>query len=292
MLAEFEARLRAQGTEPQRVRLNVAAHSRVLDPILPEFRAYLESITLSPADSRRGCPTAPARGSPPEQAVDPGYWVEHIRNTVHFADCIATLAADPGSRAARGRARQDAVVAGADALRRQGDAAGDPDDAPPRGDGRRRGAAAHRHGPAVGGGLRAAGDPARPPLRGRRSPPPPRRPAHLRLPDPAVLHRPRHSCRRRRSRPPTSTATPDESQWFWDAGLEEPGPRRAGHRAADVDGVRRHARLGPDIGTDIVARLRAAATTSSSSTPATRTTPSPTPSTSSPRRTASATTTA
>ena len=94
-LVEFEAKLRGEGIEPQRVKLNVAAHSRVLDPILPEFRAYLESITLSK-------PTTPWVSNrtgtwiTDEQACDPGYWVEHVRNTVFFSECITTLAAEPG----------------------------------------------------------------------------------------------------------------------------------------------------------------------------------------------------
>jgi len=31
-----------------------------------------------------------------DQACDPGYWVEHLRHTVNFADCITTLANEPG----------------------------------------------------------------------------------------------------------------------------------------------------------------------------------------------------
>lgn len=94
-LAAFEARLRSIGTEPQRVRLNVGAHSKVLDPVLPEFRAYLESITLSPptvpwVSNRSGTWITSAA------ACDPEYWVDHLRHTVNFSDCVATLAEEPG----------------------------------------------------------------------------------------------------------------------------------------------------------------------------------------------------
>ncbi|MDQ3738475.1 MAG: SDR family NAD(P)-dependent oxidoreductase [Actinomycetota bacterium] len=93
-IAAFEGRVRADGIEPQRVKVRAAAHSRLLDPVLAEFRAYLESITLS-------APTIPWVSNrtgtwiTDEQATDPGYWVEHLRHTVFFSDCITTLAADP-----------------------------------------------------------------------------------------------------------------------------------------------------------------------------------------------------
>jgi len=94
-LAVLEARLRELGTEAQRVRLNVAPHSRELDPILPEFRAYLDGITLSPPRIPWVSNTT-GTWVTPEQAVDPGYWVEHLRSPVHFVGCVTTLAAEPG----------------------------------------------------------------------------------------------------------------------------------------------------------------------------------------------------
>jgi acyl transferase domain-containing protein/thioesterase domain-containing protein len=90
-LAELADRLAAREIEAQRVPINIAAHSRMLDPILPEFEAYLRSITLHPPQipimsNRTGQPLTA------EQATDPLYWVQHLRNTVLFADGIATLA--------------------------------------------------------------------------------------------------------------------------------------------------------------------------------------------------------
>ncbi|MFK7753072.1 MAG: SDR family NAD(P)-dependent oxidoreductase [Sedimentitalea sp.] len=74
----------------QRIAIDIAAHSRMLDPILDEFGAFLRSITLS-------APTLPVMSNrsgavlSDEQATDPDYWVAQLRNTVHFADCIETL---------------------------------------------------------------------------------------------------------------------------------------------------------------------------------------------------------
>ena len=90
-LASLHAHLAQQGVEAQRVRIHVAAHSRLLDPVLPEFRAYLQSIRLA-------APTIPwvsnSSGTwvTTEQATDPEYWVGQLRTTVQFSAGIATIA--------------------------------------------------------------------------------------------------------------------------------------------------------------------------------------------------------
>ncbi|TNF59351.1 MAG: acyltransferase domain-containing protein, partial [Burkholderiales bacterium] len=95
LLDALEARLRARDIEPQRIQIDIAAHSRMLEPILGRFEAYLRSIRLNPPKlpiiSNRDGATLSA-----QQATDPMYWVGHLRNTVRFADCMASLiAANP-----------------------------------------------------------------------------------------------------------------------------------------------------------------------------------------------------
>ncbi|SMX26462.1 Phthiocerol/phenolphthiocerol synthesis polyketide synthase type I PpsE [Pelagimonas phthalicica] len=90
-LDRLEAELKAKDIDAQRIQIDIAAHSRMLDPILEDFRTYLRSITLNPpqvplTSNRTGALMTA------EQATDPDYWVEHLRGTVHFADCIGTLA--------------------------------------------------------------------------------------------------------------------------------------------------------------------------------------------------------
>lgn len=94
-LNSVEEKLRASGVDPQRLKLNAAAHSRLLEPVLPEFRSYLESITLTPPRVR-WVSNRTGTWITDDQACDPGYWVEHLRHTVNFSECIATLAAEPG----------------------------------------------------------------------------------------------------------------------------------------------------------------------------------------------------
>jgi acyl transferase domain-containing protein/thioesterase domain-containing protein len=86
--------LGGRGIECQRVRIAIAAHSRLLDPILGEFEAFLRSIPLAPPNlpvvsNRTGRELSAA------DAVDPAYWVAHLRNTVRFADCVGSLLQDP-----------------------------------------------------------------------------------------------------------------------------------------------------------------------------------------------------
>ncbi|TXH93885.1 MAG: SDR family NAD(P)-dependent oxidoreductase [Pseudorhodobacter sp.] len=92
-LTALAEKLAAEGVETQRVAIDIAAHSRMLEPILKPFGDYLRSITLNPPklpiiSNRTGVELTPA------QATDPEYWVQHLRNTVNFQPCMATLMAD------------------------------------------------------------------------------------------------------------------------------------------------------------------------------------------------------
>ncbi|WP_425097877.1 type I polyketide synthase [Tropicibacter sp. S64] len=90
-LDALEARLKAEDIDCQRIGIDIAAHSRMLEPILDDFRAYLHSIDLYapqiPLTSNRT-----GEMMTPEQATSPDYWVEHLRGTVFFARCVGTLA--------------------------------------------------------------------------------------------------------------------------------------------------------------------------------------------------------
>ena len=94
-LDALEAKLVEQGVEVKRVPIRIAAHSRLLEPILGEFEAYLRSIRLAP-------PNVPIVSNlsgtwlTDAQATDPRYWVEHLRRTVRFADGVAELQRTPG----------------------------------------------------------------------------------------------------------------------------------------------------------------------------------------------------
>ncbi len=82
--------LAARGVESSRLRINVAAHSQLLEPILPEFHAFVRRLDLRP-------PTIPVASNltgtwmTEADATDPDYWVRHLRQTVRFADGLRAL---------------------------------------------------------------------------------------------------------------------------------------------------------------------------------------------------------
>lgn len=93
-IKKLEAVLADREIEYRRVRIDVAAHSPMLDPILDEFGRELAKIQFNP-------PTKPFISNvtgtwiTPAEATDPHYWVGHLRHTVRFADGLRTLMGEP-----------------------------------------------------------------------------------------------------------------------------------------------------------------------------------------------------
>ncbi len=91
-LDAMQDRLRAADIEYQRIAIDIAAHSRMLEPILARYRAFLASLDLQapnmPFVSNRSGMLITA-----DEATSPDYWVGQLRNCVNFADCITTLSA-------------------------------------------------------------------------------------------------------------------------------------------------------------------------------------------------------
>ncbi len=67
-----------------------AFHSSMMDPMLPAFTAAVQQVTLNP-------PQLPYISNitgtwiTPEQATNPDYWAQHLRQTVRFAEGLTTL---------------------------------------------------------------------------------------------------------------------------------------------------------------------------------------------------------
>ena len=93
-LDRLKQKLASDRIDCQDVPIDIAAHSQMLEPILDEFRAYLQSIQLH-------APLIPFISNRTgdwindDEAADPDYWVAHLRNTVFFAAGLKTLAQDP-----------------------------------------------------------------------------------------------------------------------------------------------------------------------------------------------------
>ncbi|PTM41465.1 type I polyketide synthase [Bosea sp. 124] len=92
-LHRFAEQLAALGIDSQPVAIDIAAHSRMLEPILGRFEAFVRSIPLrSPSIPIVSNLTAEMLTA--DQARDPTYWVRHLRSTVRFAEGISRIA-DP-----------------------------------------------------------------------------------------------------------------------------------------------------------------------------------------------------
>ncbi len=89
-LEALAARLAEQGIDTQRVKVDVAGHSRLLDGILPRFRQYLQSIQLH-EPKLKIVSNLTGKWLEPARARDPEYWVQHFRNSILFADGVETL---------------------------------------------------------------------------------------------------------------------------------------------------------------------------------------------------------
>ncbi|MEZ4619269.1 MAG: SDR family NAD(P)-dependent oxidoreductase [Caldilineaceae bacterium] len=88
-MTEIAEMVQAAGFKLRKLAIPMAAHSPLLDPVLDEFEAAVCRVTLrSPQltviSSMTGQPVT-------AELTDPRYWRQHLRNTVRFADGVATL---------------------------------------------------------------------------------------------------------------------------------------------------------------------------------------------------------
>jgi len=90
-LERLKNKLAADKVDCQDIPIDIAAHSQMLEPILDDFRAFLQSIHLS-APSIPFISNRTGDWIKNSEATDPDYWVAHLRNTVFFAAGIQTLA--------------------------------------------------------------------------------------------------------------------------------------------------------------------------------------------------------
>jgi acyl transferase domain-containing protein/thioesterase domain-containing protein/acyl carrier protein len=89
----FEREMATGGYDTRRVRISVAAHSRMLDPYLGEFAAAVRAIEMKPAtvpliSNETGTWASSA------ELMDPQYWVRQLRGTVRFSQGLLTAAGD------------------------------------------------------------------------------------------------------------------------------------------------------------------------------------------------------
>ncbi|MEH1015773.1 SDR family NAD(P)-dependent oxidoreductase [Micromonospora sp. CPCC 206060] len=90
-VAALEARLTTDGFQPTRLRLDAAAHSRLVDPVLPELRAAASKVAAR-------TPLVPLAttltGGFLTSAPDADHWVPHLRSVVRFSAALTTAIGD------------------------------------------------------------------------------------------------------------------------------------------------------------------------------------------------------
>jgi acyl transferase domain-containing protein/acyl carrier protein len=92
-IEKLEAICAERGLEGSRLHTSHAFHSEMMEPMLSEFGRHLGRLSLNP-------PRIPYISNvtgtwiTAAEAIDPAYWVNHLRRTVRFADGVAELLRD------------------------------------------------------------------------------------------------------------------------------------------------------------------------------------------------------
>lgn len=125
--ADAIAALRAALTvESHVVGVDVAAHSRLVEPAMPALLAVAERLTAKPAE----IPLVTTLTGEVAGDLDPGHWVRHLRGTVRFADALDTalgagesvlVQVGPGGMIASLGARRESVRAAVTTFPRAGE---------------------------------------------------------------------------------------------------------------------------------------------------------------------------
>ncbi|EJL94053.1 amino acid adenylation enzyme/thioester reductase family protein [Herbaspirillum sp. CF444] len=90
---ELQARLKEINVPAVRLDTSHAFHSAAMDPVLPDFVAQFDRITLMPPQ-RRFISNVTGTWISDADAVDPAYWARHLRQAVRFGDGLDTLQRD------------------------------------------------------------------------------------------------------------------------------------------------------------------------------------------------------
>ncbi|MEM8704884.1 MAG: beta-ketoacyl synthase N-terminal-like domain-containing protein [Actinomycetota bacterium] len=88
-ILDLATRLAADGTPGSLIPIDVAAHSSMLDPILPDFLEQVQRVELR-APERPLVSNVTGTWMTDDQATSATYWVDHLRRTVRFADGLRT----------------------------------------------------------------------------------------------------------------------------------------------------------------------------------------------------------
>jgi len=92
-ITQLRDELSMQGVGARVLHTSHGFHSRLMEPILDEFRQRVTAVRLSPP-SMPYVANLTGKFVTADEAVDPEYWVRHLRNCVRFSDSLQLLNAD------------------------------------------------------------------------------------------------------------------------------------------------------------------------------------------------------
>ncbi len=87
---QLQKSLTDKNIETSRIHIKVAAHSPQIDPIIREFKAFLETIDFQ-APSIPIISNLDGQWAKSKEITTPQYWINHLRQTVRFSDGLTTL---------------------------------------------------------------------------------------------------------------------------------------------------------------------------------------------------------
>jgi phthiocerol/phenolphthiocerol synthesis type-I polyketide synthase E len=93
LIAAFAETLAAQGIGAKRLKTSHAFHSPTMDPVVEPFAAAVAEVPRH-APRLAVLSNVTGTGLTSEQATDPRYWAQQIRQTVRFGQCVATVLAE------------------------------------------------------------------------------------------------------------------------------------------------------------------------------------------------------
>jgi non-ribosomal peptide synthase protein (TIGR01720 family) len=94
-IAMLEKQLTDEGIACRRLFTSHAFHSPMMDPILEPFEKQLRQVSLQ-APQTPYVSNVTGTWITPEEATDPAYWAQHLRQAVRFSDGVSVLAQTPG----------------------------------------------------------------------------------------------------------------------------------------------------------------------------------------------------
>jgi amino acid adenylation domain-containing protein len=94
-IAEFAAKLAEKDIQGRLLQTSHAFHSAMMDDIVAPFEAVIRTVRLNPP-VKPIVSTVTGKWMSEAEATDPGYWAQHLRKTVRFANAVDTLQENEG----------------------------------------------------------------------------------------------------------------------------------------------------------------------------------------------------